>query len=466
MSEQNVSRAPSALAGKKVLVMGLGLHGGGLETVRYLLKKGARVSCTDLRTASDLAPTLTALKGLPVRFVLGEHRREDFDAADIIVKNPAVPSDSSWLKGRTNIETDLSLFLKNAPGLVLAVTGSKGKSTVVSALHYILKKTCPGARLGGNITVSPLSFADELTPGDPVVLELSSWQLADLRGRGLLKPRIACITNLMHDHQNRYASFADYESDKKVILENLSSGDFAVFPHNHFGRQWAEETAAQCFLIGENGNVEARRSSVSQDELRAENLVPRNLKVPGEPFRLNMLFAGVMARLWGIPAREIRAALESFPGVPYRMELFLETGGIRFYDDTTATIPDAAAAAVQAMDGPFVLIAGGNDKNLDFSPLDDVLSIPRRVVLLEGTATPAIAERLRKAGKDFDGPFGSMEEAVRAAVKAAIPAAGKKAAPASAVLLSPGATSFGIFHHEFERGDAFKAACRKIMETG
>ena len=131
------------LRGKKALVMGLGLHGGGLESTRYLKRCGAEVTCTDLRDAETLKPTLEALSGTDVRFVLGEHRREDFDQADLIVKNPAVPADSPWLAGRTNVETDISLFLQGTEAPLIAVTGSKGKSTVVSALHNILIREFP-----------------------------------------------------------------------------------------------------------------------------------------------------------------------------------------------------------------------------------------------------------------------------------------------------------------------------------
>jgi UDP-N-acetylmuramoylalanine--D-glutamate ligase len=132
-------------------------------------------------------------------------------------------------------KTDISLFLKSTDAPILAVTGTKGKSTVVTALHNIMKKVHSGACLGGNITVSPLSFLEQLEPNDPVILELSSWQLADLRGLGILRPKVACITNLMCDHQDRYENFEDYEADKLVLLENLGIDDFAVFPNSTDG---------------------------------------------------------------------------------------------------------------------------------------------------------------------------------------------------------------------------------------
>ncbi len=114
------------------------------------------------------------------------------------------------------METDLSLFLSLCKNPILAVTGSKGKSSVVSALQHIMKGPFPHCRLGGNITRSPLTFLDDLNPEDPVILELSSWQLHDLKDRNLLHPEIAVLTNLMNDHQNSYTSFADYADDKPI----------------------------------------------------------------------------------------------------------------------------------------------------------------------------------------------------------------------------------------------------------
>ena len=443
--------------------MGLGLHGGGVETVRWLAGRGAQLVCTDLQDEKALTSSLEALKDLDIRFVLGRHRTQDFDEADIIVKNPAVPNSSSWLRGRTNVETDISLFLNTAQADIIAVTGSKGKSTVVSALHSIL-----GGRLGGNIAVSPLSFVDNLVPGETVILELSSWQLADLKGRGLLRPALSCITNLMWDHQNKYDSFADYESDKRVIYENAGPTDWCVFPDDERGRQWAADCNAQVLLLGTSGKPEHPAEAIAwldtdgrgwmQQQSEPEEILPRKPAVPGLPFRLNSLFAAAMARLRDCPAQAIQSALAGFGGVPYRMEMFQEYQGIRFYDDTAATMPDAAAAAIMAFRQPVILVAGGTDKNLDFAPFDAVACIPKRILLLDGTASAQWLPRLERLGAAVEGPFPHMETVVKRAWKLT--------APGDIVLLSPGAASFGMFQHEFDRGDAFKRACRGIAEAG
>jgi len=448
------------LRGIRALVMGLGLHGGGVETVRYLVRMGAVVRCTDLNSKKLIRPSIEALSNLDVEFILGEHRSEDFDWADIIIKNPAVPASSPWIAGRNNVETDISLFLKRCKSPVLALTGSKGKSTAVSALLHFLKVRHPGARLGGNITTSPLVFSHLLKPSDPVILELSSWQLADLRGLGLLRPRIAGITNIMHDHQNRYSNFSDYEADKTTIFELQGADDFSIFPDDEYGLRWSAASRAKSYLVRKNEPREKsfRGSFIGSGELgyfsdgrEREPLLAKELRVPGEAFRLNLLFAGTAARLWGLDSQEILEASASFAGIPYRMEFFLEHNGIRYYDDTASTIPNATAAALLAIDRPAILIIGGANKELDFSPFDKLAKKAKRIIMLAGSATDIWLPRLRAMGLKIEDAKHSMAVAVAAARK--------EAESGDAIILSPGSASFGMFRHEFERGDAFKALC-------
>ena len=196
------------IAGLRVTVMGLGLNGGGLASARFFARHGAEVTVTDMKSAAELAPSIEALAEFTaIRFVLGTHELDDFSNADMVLKNPGVKlAGNRYLESAKSIESDVSVFLRLSQAPVLAVTGSKGKSSTVSALHYGMKQLGYPVFLGGNITVSPLSFLEETGPDTPVVLELSSWQLADLRGRGLLKPRVALITPIMSDHQNWYGS--------------------------------------------------------------------------------------------------------------------------------------------------------------------------------------------------------------------------------------------------------------------
>ena len=241
----------SDIAGLTVTVMGLGLNGGGLASARFFAEHGAKeVIVTDMKSEQDLAPSVAELRRYPnIRFVLGGHRLGDFSAADIVIKNPGVKREGNpYLAAARCIETDISLFLRFSPAPILGVTGSKGKSSTVSALHYGLRQCGIPAFLGGNITVSPLTFLAETRADTPVVLELSSWQLGDLAQCPQFKPKIALLTAIMPDHQNWYGAMEPYVADKKIIYRNQDNSDYTICNYDdEWGAVFAEETAGRVF---------------------------------------------------------------------------------------------------------------------------------------------------------------------------------------------------------------------------
>jgi UDP-N-acetylmuramoylalanine--D-glutamate ligase len=356
--------SPEDLAGMKVTVMGLGLHGGGLESARFFASKGAVVTVTDLRDEKVLAPSLAALEGCPVRFVLGGHEMGDFEGADLVIKNPAVKADSPYLAAAKAIESDISVFLRYTASPVAAVTGSKGKSSTVSAIHFGFRRAGVDSLLGGNITVSPLSFLDETGKDRPVVLELSSWQLADLRGKGVLKPRAAVITAIMPDHMNYYSSMKEYVADKRLIYADQGPEDYTICDLDSFwGRSFAAETKA-CPLFYSGSPHSERGAWLEEEGLRgfarlssgagtpAEEILPADIHVPGAHMRKNLLAAGLVLEVFGLPAKAIDEAMASFPGVEHRLEFFAEARGVRWYNDSAATIPQAVEAALTSFDRP------------------------------------------------------------------------------------------------------------------
>jgi UDP-N-acetylmuramoylalanine--D-glutamate ligase len=488
-------------AGMKVLIMGLGLHGGGLESARFLLGRGAAVTVTDLRDEQTLAPSIERLEAAcgafgraSVRYVLGKHELDDFKNADMVIKNPGVRPDSPFLQAARRIETDISLFLTAANGIRLtAVTGSKGKSSAASALHWVLAHSAgKTAYLGGNITVSPLVFLDDLRPGDDVVLELSSWQLGGLRGRTmagrpLLKPKAAVLTAIMPDHLDRYGSMEAYVADKRVIYQGQDSGDFTIAGDDDWGRSFLAESRAVPLMYADaplpegtggpagGGWIEGpggpglARLRGGEDPVE---LVPAQPLVPGRHQKQNLLAAGLALLGMGLPPDTIREGLGSFPGIEHRLERFHEAGGIAFYNDSAATIPEAAAAALEALgdthcntfgntqsntSGKLVLVTGGTDKNLDFSPLVQAIRRAqglKAVILLAGTGSDKLRALLADAGIAPLGPFDRLDAAVAVALEAA--------APGDRVLLSPGCASFGMFLNEFDRGHKWKEAVMRL----
>jgi UDP-N-acetylmuramoylalanine--D-glutamate ligase len=484
-------------SGMKVLVMGLGLHGGGLESARFLLKRGAVVTVTDLRDEKTLKPSIEQLDIIcaelgqkPVRYVLGKHDIDDFQNADMVIKNPGVRPDSEYLKKSKRIETDISLFLTESPAKLFAVTGTKGKSSTVSALHWILKNDRKTTKvfLGGNITVSPLTFLDELTKNDDVVLELSSFQLGDIKnhvtsdGNKLLKPRAAVLTSILHDHLDRYASMDEYIDDKRNIYRGQDSSCITVAGDDGWGKSFHSESKGKPLTFSYKQSLHNPLNKgqsggwLTPDGIGLANLynykgisdettelVPAKLLTFGSHQRLNMLSASLAAYGLGVKADTIRSALASFPGIEHRVELFFTSSvdhpkckQVKFYNDSAATIPEAAAACIEALTsqpspaGDLILVTGGTDKNLDFTLLAKASKKAKEVILLAGSGSEKLIPLLAEAGVNYNGPFDDLDKAVKCAIS--------KAANGDSVALSPGCASFGMFLNEFDRGRKWKEA--------
>ena len=459
---------------KKITIMGLGLNGGGEAAARFFLNKGAYVTVTDMKTSEQLAPTIERLnqdKSLDLSrltYHLGGHDLADFENADCVIKNPGVKFEGNkYLAAAKAIETDLSIFLRFTACPIIAVTGSKGKSSTVSAIYYGLQQAGFKAFLGGNITVSPLTFFDQVSTDTPVVIEFSSWQLADLRGRGVLKPHIAVITKIVPDHQNWYGNMQDYVADKRLIYADQTPQDFSIFDAGQdepgtgpdcggtWGDLFARETKAQVI----------RYNAPSQYTVNFENLL-----VPGEHMKLNAQNAATVLQLMGVEKNRAKEILQSWPGIAHRLQFFHEWKGYKFYNDSAATVPEAAAAATQAFGRPVILLTGGTEKGLELDKLTEVLDgtnkkalTPKTIYLLAGTATDKIIPALDKAGVVYNGPYPSLNEML-GKLKSDLESATENPADIKPpVVFSPGATSFGMFNNEFDRGEKFMTAVKNLL---
>lgn len=464
----------SDLRGKRVLVMGLGVHGGGLGVTQWLVKQGASVTVTDLKNAEQLQPSLDALRGLPIRFVLGEHREEDFVNSDLVVRNPGVPRESRFLQIARAcgipIEMEMGLFFQWLPrggAQVIGITGTKGKTTTTLMVGAMLARANPKTVIAGNLRVSALELLERIDADTPVVLELSSWQLEGLEPHRV-SPHIAAITNITPDHLNRYRDLDDYADAKAVIFRYQQSDDFIVLNlDNPILTRFAPRVLSQIVWTSaprvldagayRDGDALVWRWGGTQHKI----LDVRELRVPGAHNVENALAAIALAAMWGAPPGQIASALADFRGIEHRQELVREVGGVRYVNDTTATAPAATIAAIETF-APgargIVLIAGGADKALDFTEMARAIATNvKHLILLEGTATDKIAGAVQAAGaKDsLAGRFDNLPRAVERAHQVA--RAGE------VVLLSPGCASFGMFANEFERGEKFKEIVQELV---
>jgi len=453
------------LRGMRVTVMGLGLNGGGVASARFMARRGARVTVTDTKDEASLADSIAALCDCDIRYVLGRHDIADFKDADLVIKNPAVRPDNRYLAAARAVETDLSIFLRLCPARIAAVTGSKGKSTVSTALAWMLNSSGIKAFLGGNITVSPLGFIDAAGPDDVVVLELSSWQLGDLYGRKLLKPKVAVITRIVPDHLDRYGTMDAYVADKRLIYADQDEADWTVYEcDDEYGLSFAAESRGQGLGYGlalpprgygivvptDGSPCTARLPDVGPLEL-----VPGSLRIPGGHNRRNLAAAALAAWALGAEASSISLAAGTFAGVEHRLEPVRERNGVSWFNDSAATVPEAVSAAVESFDAPVVLITGGTDKKLDFEAARAAYRKSAAIILLSGTGTDKIRDILDEDSIRYSGPYGDIDSAVAEA--------DRLAAPGSVAILSPGCTSFGMFKNEFDRGRCYKSAVAALL---
>ena len=417
---------------KKILVMGLGIHGGGLGVANFFSKIGANVTVTDLKTRKELRPSIKQLSGHP-KLVLGQHNLVDFLKADLIVRNPGVPAESEFLaaarRANVPIEMESSLFFTLSPSKnIIGVTGTKGKTTTALLIGAILEKAGKDVKVAGNLRVSMLNLLSHIRKDTWLVLELSSWQLEGL-GERKLSPHIAVLTNIYYDHLNRYKTFADYVEAKKNIFKFQKPSDFLVTKKDLAGVVKGAKSKVILFSAKDE----------SMETLNASRLIGlHNLE--------NIACASKAAKIIGIDEKVVVKALKDFC-VPDRLEEIRVIDGVKFINDTTATAPDATVAAISSFSNALILICGGADKNLDFSQMASAINRKvKKVILLDGSATPKIAKLVNR--KLVLGQFSNLRKAVNKAWE--VSEAG------DVILLSPGCASFGMFKNEFDRGEQFK----------
>ena len=456
-------RSAADLRGMRAVV--LGLARSGVAASRFLADAGAVVVAYDRRPASELGDAISALGARPVRLALG---LPDADAAalmehaDLLVTSPSVsarfPTTDPWLRDAlvaaeargARVVSEVDLFLRLTRARVLAVTGTKGKTTTASLVAAILTRAGIPHALGGNIGTPLVERADEMRSDEWAVLELSELQLPTI-SRGA---DIAVYTNVGADHLDRHGTVEAYRAVKRRLAE-LTVGSGTVVLN-------ADDPGCVGLAAGLSGDLRwygfddpSLEASVVDATIRLDgaDLLPASeVRLPGRHMLANVLAAALAARLAGAEPAAIADAVGTFPGVPHRLETVAERDGVRWVNDSQATIPEAAIAGLEAFDAPVVLIAGGKDKGLEYGAFADAIARhARSAVLIGETATTleaAISERVPVSRA------GSME--------AAVARAAELAEPGDIVLLSPAAASFDMFADYAERGDAFRAAVERL----
>jgi len=453
--------------GRAVTVMGLGLFGGGTTVARFLARHGARVTATDTRNERELAPAIEALSGLDVRFVLGEHRTEDFTDTTLVVANPAVSPTSPYLAAATArgvpITSETALFLELCPARIAAVTGTQGKSSTCNTLAQLLEASGIPCRLGGNIGRSLLEAALEMSERDLVVLEMSSYQLEvlprALRGRdGPPRVEVACVVNVMADHLERHGTLDAYADAKKRLLELPAAvgGRAVLSAEDPRIAAWDVPGVTRVDVFPTRASDRGLNFRDGRFRLHRESLGRvSDLRLPGTFQHVNTLMSLGMARLLGAEPERLAAALPQVGALPHRLEDLGLVRGVRVWDNGVSTTPDSTLGVFPSLPKGFTLLVGGKAKNL---PLDELVEASRgavaRVVTF-GSAARLFADAYTTGG---------FEAHATATVEEAVARAFELARPGEHLLFSPACASFDQYLNFQDRAMAFRRAVDRLRE--
>lgn len=446
-----------SLEGARVTVLGLGLFGGGAAAARHAARRGARVTVTDQRDARTLEPALAGLADLDLRLVLGEHRAEDFEQADLVVVNPAVPPSSPWLararQAGARLTSEVALFLDGCPCPVFAVSGTQGKS---STTHFLAQLLAAGGRrvhLGGNIGRPLLAELDAIGPEDLVALELSSYQLETLPDdwtldRGSSPVRGAALVNVLSDHLERHGTREAYARAKLRLAEVLRPGSTLLLPDAELPVPFEAPADLVTWRVpGPELRIEDGCFRLGQAELGRVADSPF-----GAPFLLHdqLLALGLAARA-GVAPEALAAALPGLRGMPHRLDRVGELDGRPLWDNGVSTTPDSTVSALEALEPGAVVLLGGKVKDLDAGPLFRTLREREARAVVFGAAREAWVEPLRAAGVEVVAAETPSEALDRA-----------RELPGSAVLFSPAAASFDAYPNFQARADELLAHAARL----
>ena len=448
MMGRSNSKALLDLKGKTAIVVGLGAS--GRSAVEFLLRRGARVIGTDSASAEKVGE---AARKLGCEIVLGGHEGVDFEAADLIVVSPGVPSFpalSAAEKAGVEVIGETELASRGLDAPILAIGGTNGKSTATVLLGHLLEGADLKVFVGGNLGEPACEAPDQEV--DAVVLEVSSFQMERVP---TFRPRVALLLNVSEDHLDRYDDFDDYVRAKGNCFANQQSTDYAIYWADSPGcRDQATRGRAQLVTFGESGDYFVDGADIVEKKT-GERFDLSSADLHGLHNRMNAAAAIAAARVFGVGKEEINEGLRRFRALPHRMALAGRHQGVSFYDDSKATNVGAAVTALLGLtEEKGVLVAGGRDKMGSYDALVAALREKGRGAVLLGEA----AARIEAA-------IGDVVPVQRAkTMQGAVLRAFGMARPGDAVLLSPACASLDMFKNYADRGDRFTEAVAALSQ--
>lgn len=453
-------------AGANVLVIGLGRS--GLASIEVLSEHRVTLYATDDKPVAELAEAVGVAWSFGARFVAPAEVARISASLSCAILSPGVPPTSPLVRCMHDADVpvigEIELAYRFCKAPIVAVTGTKGKSTTTALIGHLLRGCGRSVRVGGNIGNPLIKEVRDAGPEDWIVAEVSSFQLETIRA---FRPRVAVLLNILPDHLDRYHSMDEYAEAKYRICANQSMTDWFVgnledprIRALHWRHGDTRVRARQLwFTLGEEQATLYLRDGVltyapvSGDPRPIAVMGREEIPLPGEHNLRNAMAALLAALAVDCPVTELRDAIRNFEPMPHRLKTIAEIDGVRYVDDSKSTTPASVIAALETFDGPIVLIAGGRAKGTDFADMG--IAIARRATALV-TIGEASSEIRRAAAGIASVEARSMEEAVQRA---------REFAPSGGVvLLSPGCASFDMFACAEDRGERFAAAVQALRE--
>ena len=418
----------------------------GQSNYRYFVDKGHDVTIVTPKLSLDYPAPLGA------KIIVGDDAFKQLGDFDLVVRSAGVRPESLLTNGKVWSATNE--FFTRCPAPIIGVTGTKGKGTTCSMITSILRQAGRTVHLVGNIGVPPLDALSQVGPEDIVVYELSSFQLWDLER----SPHVAVVLMIEPDHLNVHADFKDYIRAKSNIRRYQTADDVCFYhPTNPNSAKIATSS-----VLGDHIRYGVRESSGVYIEdgmfcVDGETICATSeLRLPGAHNLENACAAISTARVFTLDNHAIAKGLRAFEGLPHRLKFVREVSGVKYYDDSIATTPGSAIAAIRSFDAPTTIILGGSQKGSIYGTIVQECKSHDVQVVAIGETGAGIADLCREMGVEVVEPGGGMTQIVDACHRVA--------KPGSVVILSPASASFDMFKSYADRGDQFMAAVTQLTD--
>ena len=457
---------PQRFSGLRVGVVGLGIE--GQDVVRFLAAEGAAaIVVTDQKPRARLAPAIESLAGVAFELVADGNDPAIAERVDALFVSQGVPDSAPLVQAARRrglpVTAMMRHFLQRCPAPVIGITGSAGKTTTTALVGAMFRAAQRPVFVGGNIGTGLLSALPSIAPTTTVVLEISHTQLV----RTDRSPHLAAVLNLTPNHLDQF-TWDEYVELKRNLVRYQQPGDLVVLPADDpVAAGFEADTPARSIWFGPTAgarpSARVRNGRIAWDDgvAIADVLPVAQIPLPGEHNLRNVLAAVAIGGASGLPPAAMAAAIRAFEGVPHRLESVAEAGGIRYINDSIATTPERAVAALRAVRGPVILLLGGRDKRLPFETLAAEARTRVRAVVTFGEAAGLFATHLADAWATLaDTP----PVVTQATLEAAFAEACRRARPGDAVLLSPAGTSFDAYDNSALRGEHFRNLVRRATD--